>query len=73
MVDIAKLRDYALSLSHPRGRHKARISLAAPDLTAVDADDLQAALLESARWSALLSGRGCADLGSSERMIDFQD
>jgi hypothetical protein len=49
MVDIVKLRDYALSQSHPRGRHKARVFLAALGLTAADAAELRTALLESAR------------------------
>jgi len=32
IVDIVKLRDYALSQHHPRGRHKARVFLSALDL-----------------------------------------
>jgi hypothetical protein len=48
-VDVAKLRDYSLNPSHPRGRHKARVFLAALGLMAADADDLCAALLAAAR------------------------
>ena len=49
VVDIAKLRDYCLSLDHPRGRHKARVFAAALGLTADHAEALQDALLEAAR------------------------
>jgi hypothetical protein len=48
-VDLAKLRDYCLSLGHPRGRHKARVFASALGLTADDAEMLRDALAESAR------------------------
>ena len=44
-VDVAKLRDHCLNPNHPRGRHKARVFLAALGLTADDAEDLRATLL----------------------------
>jgi hypothetical protein len=49
VVDIAKLRDYCLSLNHPRGRHKARVFAAALGLTADQAEELRDALLEAVR------------------------
>jgi hypothetical protein len=49
VVDIAKLRDYCLSDSHPRGRHKARVFRARLGLTAVDADLLRRELLDAAQ------------------------
>ncbi|SRR5438128_10859375 len=49
VVDVAKLRDYCLADSHPRGRHKARVFHSRLGLTAADADVLQQALLEAAR------------------------
>lgn len=46
VVDIQKLRDYCLSMEHPRGRHKARVFASAPGFTADDAEKLQAILLD---------------------------
>jgi hypothetical protein len=48
-VDVAKLRDYCLNPNHPRGRHKARVFLAALGLTAAHAGDLRDALLAAAQ------------------------
>src|SRR5215213_4188293 len=48
-VDLAKLRDYCLNPSHPRGQHKASVFFAVLGLTASDAVGLQAALLDAAR------------------------
>jgi hypothetical protein len=48
VVDIRKVRDYCLSVHHPRGRHKARVFRSALELTANDAEELQAALLDAA-------------------------
>ncbi|MBI5461475.1 MAG: hypothetical protein HY941_04735 [Gammaproteobacteria bacterium] len=44
VVDARKLRDYCLSMEHPRGRHKARVFLASLGLTREDAAYLQAYL-----------------------------
>lgn len=49
VVEISKLRDYCLNPHHPRGRHKARVFLAALDLSQSDAGILRTALLEAAR------------------------
>jgi len=48
-VDLAKLRDYCLSATHPTGKHKARVFAAVLGLTAADAADLRDALLDAAR------------------------
>jgi hypothetical protein len=49
VVEIAKLRDYCLSDTHPRGRHKARVFRARLGLTAGDAEVLLTALIHAAR------------------------
>jgi hypothetical protein len=49
VVDMAKLRAYCLSDSHPRGRHKARVFRSRLGLTASDAELLRTALLDAAR------------------------
>ena len=69
-VDIVKLRDYALSQNHPRGRYKARVFLAALDLAAADADELQTALLESARIGVAV--RGASDEFGTRYTVDFE-
>jgi len=48
-VELAKLRDYCLSDSHPRGRHKARVFRSRLGLTAGEAELLRRALLDAAR------------------------
>lgn len=47
VVDSRKLRDYCLSMEHPRGRHKARVFLASLGLTREDAGFLRTQLLEA--------------------------
>lgn len=49
VVEIEKLRDYCLSLEHPRGRHKARVFAAVLGLTSKNAEDLRDVLLAAAR------------------------
>jgi hypothetical protein len=39
-VDTEKLRDYCLSQTHPRGRHKARVFAEALGMTAVNPEEL---------------------------------
>ena len=45
IVEIEKLRDYCLSSSHPRGRHKARVFVTALGITADNAEELRQAIL----------------------------
>jgi len=56
VVEISKLRDYCLSQTHPRGRHKARVFESALGLTHLDATRLQASLLEAARTAEVELG-----------------
>jgi hypothetical protein len=69
-VEVEKLRDYALSHNHPRGRHKARVFLAALGLTTADAEELRTALLESARVGYAI--RGASDGFGTRYTIDFE-
>jgi len=48
IVEVRKLRDYCLSLDHPRGRHKARVFTSVLSLTADDAEEVREALLSAA-------------------------
>ena len=70
VVDIAKLRDYCLSRTHTRGRHKARVFASRLGLSAVDAEFLRTELLRAAR-------EGDAALGSKDEygqryIVDFE-
>ena len=47
VVDLAKLQEYCLSPSHPRGRHKARVFRSRLGLTSTDAGALRQALLDA--------------------------
>ena len=49
IVEDAKLVDYCLSTTHPRGRHKARLFAAALGFTVHHAILLRTALLEAAK------------------------
>jgi hypothetical protein len=49
VVDLAKLRDYFPSETHPRGRHKARVLRSRLGLTENDADVLRLVLFNAAR------------------------
>ena len=52
VVEIAKLRDYCLSRSHPRGRHKARFFRARLGLTEGDAELLRRSLVDAVNLHA---------------------
>ena len=47
VVDIRKLRDYCLNPLHDEGQHKARLFAATLGMTANNAEDLRALLLEA--------------------------
>ena len=70
LVDLVKLREYVLSQTHPRGRHKARVFLSAFGLTAADAEELQRALLEVAQNNEAALGE--ADEFGRRYTIDFE-
>jgi hypothetical protein len=70
IVDIAKIRDYCLNPSHPRGKHKARVFHSVLGMTAVHAEELREAL-------AIVARDGDATIGSSDSygtryIIDFE-
>ncbi len=69
VVEIEKLRDYCLSGSHPRGRHKARVFTTTLGITAEDAEELRDAIL-----SAVLSEEATPSEGDEygqRYVVDF--
>lgn len=46
-IDIRKIKDYALNLDHPEGRHKAKVFRAALGLTADSAEWLARAIIDA--------------------------
>lgn len=70
IVDLRKLRDYCLNPDSPRGRHKARVFAAVLGLTAAEATQLRATLLEAARTAE--AQRGELDLYGQRYTIDFE-
>ena len=70
IVELLKLQDYVLSRTHPHGRHKARVFLAALELRAADAEELRRALLESAKAGDAVSG--ASDEFGTRYTIDFE-
>lgn len=47
VIEIEKLRDYSLNPNHPKGKHKARVFLAALGLKADDAEQLREKIMEA--------------------------
>lgn len=70
VVDIAKLRDYCLSASHVRGRHKARVFASTLELTSADTEILRSHLLDAAREGDVLPGD--VDEYGARYIIDFE-
>jgi hypothetical protein len=69
-ADLAKLRDYCLSESHPRGRHKARQFRIRLGLTSGQAEILRQALLDAAHGLEL---RPAGDDQYGQRyVLDFE-
>jgi hypothetical protein len=69
VVDLEKLRDYCLSVEHPRGRHKARVFAAALGLSADDAEQLRTAILAAARTKEVVRAR--RDEFGQRYVLDF--
>ena len=69
VVQIEKLRDYCLSMEHPRGRNKARVFESALGLTSRDASALRDALLAAARTKDAISTE--KDDFGQRYMLDF--
>lgn len=70
IVDVRKLRDYCLSPSHLRGRHKARVFASALGLTAGDTEELRAALLSAALAEEAVPTE--SDEYEERYMLDFE-
>jgi hypothetical protein len=70
IVDIGKLRDYCLSPTHLRGRHKARVFQSALNLTLDDAVEFQAALKQAAVGGEAVLG--ATDSYGIRYIIDFE-
>ena len=68
-IDIAKLRDYCLNPEHSRGRHKARVFASALGVTLDNMEDLEQALLDSAR--ILDAQPGEEDEYGQRYLVDF--
>lgn len=69
IVDIARVRDYCLNPTHPRGRHKARVFASALGMMAMDAEFLREALLRAAREEDAIPGE--ADEYGERYAVDF--
>lgn len=70
VVDIRKLREYCLSMTHRRGKHKALVFLTALGLSADDADELRTILLSIVRTHEAVVGE--ADEYGCRYVIDFE-
>jgi hypothetical protein len=70
IVDLAKLRDYCLNPSHPRGQHKSRLFASVLGLTQDDAEFLCEQLLRAAREADATATR--RDEYGERYQIDFE-
>lgn len=70
IIDPAKIRDYVLNPTHPRGKHKARVFQAVLGLTADDTEEFVAALADSAHCLDAIIGT--SDLFGARYIIDFE-
>ncbi|HTV48299.1 MAG TPA: hypothetical protein VMG59_07640 [Phycisphaerae bacterium] len=71
VVDIVKLRDYCLSDTHPRGRHKARVFRSRLGLRAGDAKFLRKALFDAARANQDQLQPTASDRFGRRYLLDF--
>ena len=72
IVDTAKLRDYCLSPSHPRGRHKARVFRSRLGLEEADAQALRRALGRAVRDRSHDMRLGNRDKHGQRYVLDFE-
>jgi hypothetical protein len=70
IVEIAKLRDYCLSPSHPHGRHKARVFRSRLGLAAADAETLRQARAVRSNPENLVHRK--TDQHGRQYVFDFQ-
>jgi hypothetical protein len=72
VLDVVKLRDYCLSDSHPRGRHKARVFRSRLGLTTADAELLRRALLDAVGMRPEDLRPTAADQYGQRYVLDFE-
>ena len=70
IIEIAKIRDYCLSVTHPIGKHKARVFSSVLGMTAAHVEELLAALATAARDEN--ADTGVADEYGTRYIIDFE-
>ncbi len=70
VIEVAKLRDYCLSLTHLQGRDKARVFRSALGLTQADAEVLRAAIFQAVHTEAATAG--IADEYGTRYTVDFE-
>ncbi|MGZ9235467.1 MAG: DUF6883 domain-containing protein [Anaerolineales bacterium] len=70
VVEIEKLRDYCLSTTHPRGKHKAMVFASALRVTADDAEILRDQILSAALYNEAISTE--KDKYGQRYIIDFE-
>ena len=70
IIDLSKITDYCLSLTHLRGRHKARVFKSVLGMTAEHAAELRTALALAARESDATIGS--SDAYGTRYIIDFE-
>ena len=71
VVELAKLTDYCLDQTHPRGRHKARVFAARVGFTRAEAGLLRAELLRAAAI-ATTAAEGVADGHGHRFVLDLE-
>lgn len=69
-VDIEKLRDYCLSESHPRGRHKARVFASLLGISSERAENLRDAILSGVLNADALIGE--QDIFGQRYTVDLE-
>jgi hypothetical protein len=69
VVEIEKIRDYCLSESHPRGKHKARVFESALGLNSKDAFELREAILVAVQLEEAIIGE--QDDYGQRYIVDF--
>ena len=69
VVDIRKLRDYCLNLTHEHGKHKACLFIAALGMTDDDAEELRGVLLDAIKTHDGQPGR--RDAYGQRYVVDF--
>jgi hypothetical protein len=70
VVDISKLRNYCLSVEHPRGRHKARVFASVLNLRQSGAETLRTQILAAALSTDVRIGE--ADGYGQRYTLDFE-